>query len=36
MMMRRREFIAGVGWTAAWAFRARAQQSPGLADVKPI
>jgi putative tryptophan/tyrosine transport system substrate-binding protein len=26
MLMRRREFIAGIGGTAAWAFRARAQQ----------
>jgi putative tryptophan/tyrosine transport system substrate-binding protein len=27
MLMRRREFIAGIGGTAAWAFHARAQQS---------
>jgi putative tryptophan/tyrosine transport system substrate-binding protein len=26
MLMRRREFIAGIGGTAAWAFHARAQQ----------
>jgi putative tryptophan/tyrosine transport system substrate-binding protein len=26
MLMRRREFIAGIGGTAAWAFGARAQQ----------
>jgi putative ABC transport system substrate-binding protein len=28
MLMRRREFIAGIGGTAAWAFRARAQPPP--------
>jgi putative tryptophan/tyrosine transport system substrate-binding protein len=28
MLMRRREFIAGIGGTAAWTFRARAQQPP--------
>jgi putative tryptophan/tyrosine transport system substrate-binding protein len=34
MLMRRREFIAGIGGTAAWAFRARAQQPvPTLAFV---
>jgi putative tryptophan/tyrosine transport system substrate-binding protein len=33
-MMRRREFIAGIGGTAAWAFGARAQQSvPTIAFV---
>jgi putative tryptophan/tyrosine transport system substrate-binding protein len=28
MLMRRREFIAGIGGTAAWTLRARAQQQP--------
>jgi putative tryptophan/tyrosine transport system substrate-binding protein len=34
MLMRRREFIAGIGGIAAWAFRARAQQpAPTVAFV---
>ena len=32
-MLQRREFIAGIGGTAAWAFRARAQQPIYAAEI---